>query len=68
MDTTAKLLSNLEYSESIHNSFAGILCLAFRKYVDINVINSPWINIFHLGRTFNVAESILFIFEVVTLH
>lgn len=40
MDTVAKLLLNLEYCESIHNSFAGILCLAFREYLDINAINS----------------------------
>jgi len=49
MDTMAKLLLNLEYCESIHNSFAGILCLAFREYLDINVINCPWIYIFHVG-------------------
>jgi hypothetical protein len=40
MNTMAKLLLNLEYCESIHNSFAGILCLAIHEYLDMNVINS----------------------------
>lgn len=56
MDTMAKLLLNLEYCESIHSSVAGILCLSLREYVDINVTNCPWINIFRMGRTFSVVR------------